>query len=601
MKKIFTPFVVLSLVIVSVHHAKAQNVAINTDGSIANPSAILDIKSTNKGLLTPRLTQAQRDLINNPASGLLVYQIDNTPGFYFFDGSGWTKIATGIINNLWSANGTSIYNNTAQSVAINNDGSIANASAILDLKSTTKGFLTPRMTQAQRDLINNPAMGLMIFQTDNTPGYYFYNGSAWTQMATAGSINNLWSVNGTNIYNNNIDYVGIGTNTPVSKLTVKTSDGYGLIHTNGLIEMGSYIGDGGIGMNGGWLGTRSNHPLMFFTNNANPQMTILQNGSIGIGTTTPIATLDVASNSSLPATAMIRGTSHFSVFYYGGFEDTYIRGGKNGSRVIINDVMYIDDLTSGGNVGIGAVSPATKLTVRTNSNSYGVTHTDDFITVGSYVGSGAGWLGTKSNHPLYFFTNDGNAQLKIQPNGQVSINGDPAVYVSPKLTVNGGLTIQQSGYEWNMSPTLAGLYFYLNGSAKAYVRASDGEWITLSDVRLKENILPYKSVLAGVKNLNVSTYRYKSNEPDSKSFGLIAQNVAQYFPEIVSETQDKEGNKLLGIAYGKTGVLALKAIQEQQSTIEKQQRQIESLQQQIDKQQKQIDLLLKRVNVFEKR
>jgi hypothetical protein len=111
MKKIFTPFVVLSLVIVSVNHAKAQNVAINTDGSIANPSAILDIKSTNKGLLTPRLTQAQRDLINNPASGLLVYQIDNTPGFYFFDGNGWTKIATGIINNLWSANGTSIYNN----------------------------------------------------------------------------------------------------------------------------------------------------------------------------------------------------------------------------------------------------------------------------------------------------------------------------------------------------------------------------------------------------------------------------------------------------------------------------------------------------------
>jgi hypothetical protein len=217
--KIILYVVILSPTIFFMNAAHAQSIAINTDGSIANASAILDIKSTNKGLLTPRLTQAQRDLINNPASGLLVYQIDNTPGFYFFDGNGWTKIATGIINNLWSANGTSIYNNTAQSVAINNDGSIANASAILDLKSTTKGFLTPRMTQAQRDLINNPAMGLMIFQTDNTPGYYFYNVSAWTQVATTGSLNNLWSANGTDIYNNNTAYVGIGTNTPVSKLT----------------------------------------------------------------------------------------------------------------------------------------------------------------------------------------------------------------------------------------------------------------------------------------------------------------------------------------------------------------------------------------------
>jgi hypothetical protein len=110
---------------------------------------------------------------------------------------------------------------------------------------------------------------------------------------------------------------------------------------------------------------------------------------------------------------------------------------------------------------------------------------------------------------------------------------------------------------------------------------------------LKENISPYKSVLRDLKNLNISTYRYKSNAPNSRSFGLIAQNVAQYFPEIVSETQDKEGRKLLGIAYGKTGVLALKAIQEQQAIIEKQQQQIENLQQQIN-------LLLKRIEVIEK-
>ena len=44
----------------------------------------------------------------------------------------------------------------AQSVGINADGSAANASAMLDVSSTTKGFLPPRMTGAQRNAIASP-------------------------------------------------------------------------------------------------------------------------------------------------------------------------------------------------------------------------------------------------------------------------------------------------------------------------------------------------------------------------------------------------------------------------------------------------------------
>jgi len=53
------------------------------------------------------------------------------------------------------------------------------ASALLELSSTTKGLLTPRMTLANRNAIAAPATGLLIFQTDNTPGFYYYTGSAW--------------------------------------------------------------------------------------------------------------------------------------------------------------------------------------------------------------------------------------------------------------------------------------------------------------------------------------------------------------------------------------------------------------------------------------
>ena len=54
-----------------------------------------------------------------------------------------------------------------------------NASSILDLTSTSQGLLAPRMTAAQRTAIASPATGLLVFQTDGTAGFYYYDGSAW--------------------------------------------------------------------------------------------------------------------------------------------------------------------------------------------------------------------------------------------------------------------------------------------------------------------------------------------------------------------------------------------------------------------------------------
>ena len=59
------------------------------------------------------------------------------------------------------------------------------ASAVLEVQSSTKGMLVPRMTQAQRTAIASPATGLMVYQTDATNGFYFYNGTTWTQFTDA--------------------------------------------------------------------------------------------------------------------------------------------------------------------------------------------------------------------------------------------------------------------------------------------------------------------------------------------------------------------------------------------------------------------------------
>jgi len=72
-------------------------------------------------------------------------------------------------------------------VAVNSDGSSGEASAMLDAKSTDKGFLPPRMTKVERDLISSPAAGLFIYQTDEAPGYYYYNGTDWIGIAGNGT------------------------------------------------------------------------------------------------------------------------------------------------------------------------------------------------------------------------------------------------------------------------------------------------------------------------------------------------------------------------------------------------------------------------------
>jgi hypothetical protein len=68
------------------------------------------------------------------------------------------------------------------------------ASSLLDMVSTSKGILISRMTKTQRDAIITPATGLLIYQTNSTPGFYYYDGSKWTAIAPKGvnkSLSNL--------------------------------------------------------------------------------------------------------------------------------------------------------------------------------------------------------------------------------------------------------------------------------------------------------------------------------------------------------------------------------------------------------------------------
>lgn len=72
---------------------------------------------------------------------------------------------------------------------IGSNPTIINSSAALEVESTTKGFLPPRMTTAQRTAIDSPATGLQLYDT-TTNSICFYNGTTWINSSTVNYIPN---------------------------------------------------------------------------------------------------------------------------------------------------------------------------------------------------------------------------------------------------------------------------------------------------------------------------------------------------------------------------------------------------------------------------
>ncbi|MCS7074866.1 MAG: hypothetical protein NZ108_10410, partial [Bacteroidia bacterium] len=146
--------------------------------------------------------------------------------------------------------------NQAQNVGIGT--ATPDASSLLDLTSTTRGLLTPRMTAAQRTAITSPATGLLVYQTDGTPGFYYYDGSTWVLISTTSS---GWSITGNS-----------GTNPATN-----------------------------------FIGTIDANDFVVRTNNLE-RMRVTSVGSVGIGTTTPTQRFHVAGGSVLTDRAYAAST-----------------------------------------------------------------------------------------------------------------------------------------------------------------------------------------------------------------------------------------------------------------------------------------------------
>ena len=99
---IYTKRLICTIIVVFILNASSiAQVAINTDGSNPDNAAMLDVKSTVKGLLIPRMTTTQRDLIASPTIGLLVFNT-STNSFDYYTGSAWVKLNNTVVpgNNV---------------------------------------------------------------------------------------------------------------------------------------------------------------------------------------------------------------------------------------------------------------------------------------------------------------------------------------------------------------------------------------------------------------------------------------------------------------------------------------------------------------------
>lgn len=467
----------------------------------------------------------------------------------------------------------------SQSVSINTDGTAADNSALLDVKSTAKGLLIPRMTTVQRTAIASPAKGLMVYDTDIN-SFWFYNGNAWTNMASISATAD-WSLTGNSGTNPNANFLG-------------TSDKNNLVlKSHSLTNM--------------VLDTTGNVLVPYYR--------------LGVGTSTPQSVLDVYGSDLTTAYAAFRSINNGNNNRAADFMNTssttiqpaifgYVVGENNAAEFLqANDksqkaALYA--LTSGlGGAGYF-----------TTSNGSVASHP---IVLAEYTGPASGsataicgLANTTNGRGGYFSGGYKGIEVKGSVGGVFNTTFKGLEVNLNTTTNNGGF------YEYGIdcevvntantdniigiNSTLDGkgatgnvIGFYSNPTGSSNFVTTffgvgniniTGAYYSSSDRKLKQNIQPMESVLDKLMQLAPSTYEYKTetyklNLPKGQQFGLVAQDVQKVFPQLVAEqwkpadydnkTKQVTGEevKYLGVNYMGLIPVMIEGIQEQERTIKR--------------------------------
>ena len=400
-----------------------------------------------------------------------------------------------------------------------------NASSLLEVKSTTKGVLIPRMTSAQRVAIVSPATGLLVYQTDGTTGFYFYN-AGWKQLLTSAANMALSNLTTTTAINRTLT-PGTTSSLNLGSLSKKWKKGYFsdsvIAGTLSATSLGTAVyGNSTFGNYGVW----GNSTYL---------------GVYGTGTT-----YGVYGNSDylgVYGAGGSYGTYGYSSSGYGALGTSSTGTGVYGSGVY---GLY----GSGSSYGVYATSPVYGVWGNSSNGSYGVYGTSTYLGVYGNAGtygvygysnnSGYGVYGASSylgvyrngdSYGVYGFSSGGTGTFGNSSTGI-------GVYGSSSSNY-GGYFHSTSSYglraaTGNSSGNWAGVF-----DGNVYVFGSVTE---TSDKNLKRNIQDFGDAMNIINKLKPKNYEFRDDEkyasfnlPKGTHYGLIAQDLQLVLPNLVSE------------------------------------------------------------------
>ena len=452
-----------------------------------------------------------------------------------------------------------------------------NSSAKLEIKATDKGLLIPRMTKIQRNAIANPATSLLIYQTNNTPGFYYYTGSAWKAVSPGNS--NNWKLNG-NSGTTSSDFLGTTDAQPL-RFRVNNKNA-GIIDYNlgaaafGYLALNSNTATGntGVGYEAGFANTTGQSNTAIGSNALLSNTTGSQNTATGYFSLfsnhagsdnvadgeNALAGNDASNNTAIGALTLhanTSGTNNAALGYHAGYDNTTAgnntfigasSGGGNTSGSSNTFIGYNAGTSSGNgsnNICIGANAAITNNASNSIVIGNGVTTNQNYtIVLGNTPNPfgedqiGIGTTTPASGNKIHVVTGFTNAiyatSTVASGNAIVGVaNGTSIPYAIWGSTTNN--TFGQAGY--------------FNGNV-TYTGTLTGP----SDERLKENINPLTNALAIVNKLAPRSYNFKAeyssmNLAKGKQFGFIAQDVEKVLPELVVTNYDKSKGIKNPVAY----------------------------------------------------
>ncbi|MBA4851402.1 tail fiber domain-containing protein [Emticicia sp. BO119] len=211
---------------------------------------------------------------------------------------------------------------------------------------------------------------------------------------------------------------------------------------------------------------------------------------------------------------------------------------------------------------VNTANSSNALEVATNGTGAGA-----YILHSNVSGTGAGLIVQKNTAYGGLYTSNSNCDFEVR-HPFVITTGMSGL----RIFNTAGNSNAWTFYTNNGSGSLA---LIANGNTKGNFDPGTGAYTQVSDVRLKNNIQNYAGTLANLMKIGVKSYQLTHST--KTEIGLIAQEVLAYFPEIVYNHKNDNGEAFYTMDYSRIGVLAIKAIQEQQLIIQKQQNEIDLL------------------------